>query len=125
MLPSGPAGGGVRKSGVYPRGGSNAIAPASAFPSTRPLSDRSHGTCNAACDGSRRTTSERTSSHIGEIANLVRTRPSTENTNRTTAAAYGRETITSSVVPSGSAKYTEWWSEWRSRRYGSASRSSR
>ena len=84
MLPSGPAGGGVRKSGVYPRGGSNAIAPTSASPSSRPLSDRSHGTCNAAYDGSRRTTSERTSSHIGEIANLVRTRSSTVNTNRTT-----------------------------------------
>jgi len=81
-----------------------------------PTSDRSHGTCRAACAGSRRTTSERTSSHIGEIANLVRTRSSTENTNRTTRAAYGRATITSSVLPSGSAKYTEWWSEWRSRR---------
>ena len=50
----------------------------------RPLIDRSHGTCRAAWDGSRSASSEWTSSNIGEIANRVRARSSSEKTNLTT-----------------------------------------
>ena len=108
MLPSGPAGGGKRKSGTYPRSWRSTIARVSASPSSRPLSVRSHGTCSAACDESRRAISECVSSQIGEIAKRVRARSSTEKTNRTTApqtlCARRPQDITSSTVPSGSAK---------------------
>jgi hypothetical protein len=84
MLPSGPLGGGVRKSGEKPRTGSSATARSRSRPCSCPLSERSHGTWTAACEGSRSATSDRTSSNIGEIAKRVRTRSSTEKTKRTT-----------------------------------------
>ena len=85
MSLNGLAGGGLMKSGEYPRSAISATAGSSAIPSSRPLSDFSHGRCSAAVDGSRNASSECTSSHIGEIAKRIRARSSTVKTKRTTA----------------------------------------
>ena len=80
-LASGVVGGGLRKSGTYPSGGTSAnIGPVS-ISSRRPVTSLIQGTWSAAVAGLQNARTENISSQTGEIAKRRRVRSATSNSN--------------------------------------------